>query len=103
MVRLVLITVPDEQTAKRIARSLVEERLAACVNVVPGLLSVYRWEGRVHEDRELLLLAKTKDEALERLTARVRALHPYSTPEVIALPVERGLDHYLSWVEESVN
>ena len=103
MVRLVLITVPDELTAKRIARSLVEERLAACVNVVPGLLSVYRWEGRVHEDHELLLLAKTKDEALERLTARVRALHPYSTPEVIALPVERGLDHYLSWVEESVN
>ncbi|HGY08529.1 MAG TPA: divalent-cation tolerance protein CutA [Oceanithermus profundus] len=103
MVRLVLITVPDELTAKRIARSLVEERLAACVNVVPGLLSVYRWEGRVHEDRELLLLAKTKDEALERLTARVQALHPYSTPEVIALPVERGLDHYLSWVEESVN
>ncbi len=102
MVQLVLITVPDEPAANEIARALVEEQLAACVNVVPGLRSIYRWEGRVHEDRELLLLAKTKEAVLERLVARVRALHPYTTPEVIALPVEGGFDDYLSWVEGNV-
>ena len=102
MVRLVLITAPDEATARKLARSLVEERLAACVNVVSGLTSIYRWEGEVHEDAELLLLVKTTAAALPELEARVRALHPYSVPELLALAVDSGLDRYLSWVKENV-
>ncbi|WP_457633603.1 divalent-cation tolerance protein CutA [Oceanithermus desulfurans] len=102
MVRLVLITVPDEATARKLARSLVEERLAACVNVVGGLTSIYHWEGEVHEDAELLLLVKTTAAALPELEARVRELHPYSVPELLAFAVESGLDRYLSWVKENV-
>lgn len=102
MVRLVLITVPDEDTARKLARSLVEERLAACVNVVGGLTSIYRWEGKVHEDAELLLLVKTTAAALPELEARVQALHPYSVPELLAFTVESGLDRYLYWVKENV-
>lgn len=102
MVRLVLITVPDEATARKLARILVEERLAACVNVVGGLTSIYRWESEVHEDAELLLLVKTTAAALSELEARVRALHPYSVPELLAFTVESGLDRYLAWVKENV-
>ena len=102
MVRIVLVTVPDAETAKKIARALVEERLAACVNVVPGLTSVYRWEGEVREDAELLLVAKTTDDALEELGERVRALHPYSVPEILAIEADRGFERYLAWVKENV-
>jgi len=102
MVRIVLVTVPDAETAKKIARALVEERLAACVNLVPGLTSVYRWEGEVHEDAELLLVIKTTDDALKGLEERVRALHPYSVPEILAIEVDRGFERYLAWVKENV-
>ena len=102
MVRIVFVTAPDEATARGIASALVEERLAACVNVVPGLTSIYRWEGRVVEDAEALLIVKTTEEALGALEARVRELHPYEVPEVVAVPVEGGSEHYLAWVKESV-
>jgi periplasmic divalent cation tolerance protein len=97
-VRVVLLTAPDAATAERIATALVEERLAACVNVVPGMRSTYRWEGAVQKDDELLLVAKTRADRLAALTARVRALHPYELPEVLALPAAGGSDAYLAWV-----
>ena len=93
-------TCPDQDTAARIADTLVGERLAACVNIVPGLRSVYRWQGAIESADEVLLLAKTTRECLEALTARVVELHPYELPEVIAVEVAGGLAAYLDWVAE---
>ncbi|GAA6755650.1 cation tolerance protein CutA [Thermus sp. 2.9] len=101
MEEVVLITVPTEEVAKTLARALVEERLAACVNIVPGLTSIYRWQGEVVEDRELLLVVKTTTFAFPRLKERVRALHPYTVPEIIALPIAEGHGPYLEWLREN--
>ena len=95
---VVLVTTPSPERAAEIARALVEERLAACGNVVPGLRSIYRWEGKVHEDAEALLVLKTTRARFEALRDRVLALHPYEVPEVIALPVEAGSARYLAWI-----
>ncbi len=95
---VVLVTTPTPDRAAEIARALVEERLAACGNVVPGLRSVYRWEGKVHDDAEALLVLKTTRARFEALRDRVLALHPYEVPEVIALPVEAGRARYLQWI-----
>ena len=84
--------------AEGLARTLVEERLAACVNVVPGVRSFYRWEGAVQDDAELLLVAKTHAERGGALAARVKELHPYDLPEVLELPAVGGSDAYLDWV-----
>ncbi len=90
---------PDAQTASRIARVLVEERLAACVQAIPGVASTYRWEGTVRTDAEVLLLIKTTRARLDALKARLPALHPYAAPELIAVDVVGGLDAYLDWIE----
>lgn len=95
---VVLVTTPSAEKAVELARALVEERLAACGNVVPGLRSVYRWEGKVQEDAEALLVLKTTRPRFEALRERVLALHPYQVPEVIALPVEAGSAAYLAWI-----
>jgi len=95
---VVLMTAPDRACAEGLARTLVEERLAACVNVVPGVRSFYRWEGAVQADDELLLVAKTRAGSLEALAARVKALHPYALPEVLGLAAEGGSPAYLDWV-----
>ncbi|HEU4743098.1 MAG TPA: divalent-cation tolerance protein CutA [Meiothermus sp.] len=100
---VVLVTVPDLETARRIGRTLVEERLAACANLVPGLISLYRWEGEVAEDDELLLLIKTRSERYEALEARIKQLHPYTVPEVLALQVYNGSVDYLRWIAASVD
>ncbi len=89
---------PDEATATGIARALVDERLAACVNILPAMRSVYRWQGRVETAGESLLLAKTTDVRLPALRERILALHPYELPEVIAVEVAAGLPAYLDWV-----
>jgi len=99
---VVLVTAPSAETAADLARALVEEGLAACGNVVPGLRSIYRWEGKVHDDAEALLLLKTERRLLEALKARLPALHPYQVPELLALPVEGGLAPYLEWIAASV-
>lgn len=97
-VLLVLTTAPGAEEAARLARTLVEERLAACGNVVPGLRSIYRWEGKVQDEGEALLLLKTTRARFPALKERLLALHPYEVPEVLALPVEAGAERYLSWV-----
>lgn len=99
---VVLVTAPGPEKAAEIARALVEERLAACGNVVPGLRSIYRWEGKVQDDPEALLVLKTTRPRFEALRARVLALHPYEVPEVIALPVEAGSAPYLEWIAAQV-
>ena len=88
--------------AQKIARALVEERLAACVNVVPGVMSVYRWQGAVEQQTELLLVIKTTSERVDALKARILELHPYELPEVVVLPIRGGHGAYLAWIEEQV-
>jgi len=97
-VLVVLVTAPGAEEAARLARALVEERLAACGNVLPGLRSIYRWEGKVQDEGEALLLLKTTRARFAALRDRIQALHPYEVPEVLALPVEAGAERYLSWV-----
>jgi len=95
---VVLVTAPDAERAAAIARALVEERLAACGNVLPAIRSIYRWEGKLQDDAEALLVLKTTRARFPALRDRVLALHPYEVPEVIALPVEAGSAAYLGWI-----
>lgn len=97
-VNLALCTAPDLRTARRIARVLVGERLAACVNLLPLKGSIYRWQGKIGEDSEVLLFIKTTRFRRERLRKRLRALHPYEVPEILFLPIATGDASYLSWV-----
>ena len=99
---LALSTVATEADAERIARSLVEKGLAACVNVVPGLVSLYRWQGKIERHQEMLLLIKTTGERLEDLKAALLAEHPYELPELVALPIAAGHEPYLEWLASSV-
>src|SRR5579884_4032914 len=93
------VTMPNGETARSIGRTLVEERLAACVNVVPGVVSIYSWKGALHEDEEVLCLIKTSPDRFDRLRARVVDLHPYDLPEVMAFAVDDGSREYLDWVQ----
>jgi periplasmic divalent cation tolerance protein len=99
---LVLCTCPEDVVAARIANTLVEERLAACVNRLSRMTSTYRWEGKVQSETEALLMIKTTAGLLERLGERIKELHPYELPEVIALPIEGGSERYLAWLGQSV-
>lgn len=95
---VLLCTVPNLEIGRSIARAVVNERLAACVNLVPGLTSIYRWEGAVQEDQEVLLVLKTRPERVERLTGSLIELHPYDVPEVLTFPTTGGHDAYLAWI-----
>lgn len=98
---VVLSTVARAEDAERIGRELVERGLAACVNVVPGLVSLYRWKGAVEREEERLLLIKTRGETFPALRDALVALHPYEVPEVLALPVEDGHAPYLAWLDDN--
>jgi periplasmic divalent cation tolerance protein len=95
---VVLCTVPDEPTAERVARGLVEARLAACVNVLAGVRSFYRWKGAVQDDRELQLVIKTRRARFDALASWLAREHPYEVPEVLAIPVVAGATSYLQWL-----
>ena len=97
-VLLVLVTVPDLETGARIGRSLVEERLAACVNLIPGLRSIYRWQDKVQDESEALCLIKARRAGYDRLRDRIESLHPYEVPEIIAVAPTRGNAPYLRWI-----
>jgi len=101
-VSIVLTTIGADADAATLAKTLVEERLAACVNVVPGITSIYRWQGSVSQDREQQLIIKTATASLKALEARLRQLHPYDLPEFIVVHASGGSDAYLNWVIESV-
>jgi periplasmic divalent cation tolerance protein len=95
---VVLVTTPTPERAAEIARALVEERLAACGNVLPGIRSIYRWEGKVQDEEEALLVLKTTRARFDALRDRVLALHPYQVPEVVALAIDAGSAPYLAWL-----
>ena len=100
---VVLCTCPDDAVAATLARNLVESGVCACVNRVTGVRSTYRWEGRVLDEGEVLLIIKTVVSAYARLEERLLALHPYETPEILALPVRAGAPGYLSWLESVIH
>jgi len=95
---LVLTNLPDREAAERLAGALVEQRVAACVNILAPCRSVYRWKGAVQREEEHPVLIKTTAERYPALEAAIRAAHPYELPEVVAVPIERGLPAYLAWV-----
>jgi periplasmic divalent cation tolerance protein len=97
---LALSTAPDAEQAERIARALVEERLIACANLVPGLTSIYRWEGAVQAEAEVLLVMKTRRSLVPRLKDRLPQLHPYEVPELVVTALVDGLDPYCRWVRD---
>jgi periplasmic divalent cation tolerance protein len=99
--RLVYIPVPDEACGREIGKRLVERGLAACANILPRMTSIYRWEGKLEEDREALLLAKTNAENLPELQTVVKELHPYRLPCVVALNIDGGLPAYLDWLKDN--
>jgi periplasmic divalent cation tolerance protein len=100
--QIVLCTVPDQDTAEDIANILIADKLAACVNIIPGITSVYRWEDRIEQAEELILVIKTRETVYEALQAKIVDLHPYELPEIIAVPIQNGLPAYLSWLAQSL-
>jgi periplasmic divalent cation tolerance protein len=99
---VVLVTAPGAEQAARLARTLVEEKLAACGNVVPGVRSIYRWEGKVCDEQEALLVLKAPAKRFPELRDRILALHPYQVPEVVALRIEDGSEKYIDWIVQSM-
>lgn len=97
-VMLILTNAPDETTAHAMARILVEQKLAACVNLLPGVRSIYRWQGAIEEAAEVTMLIKTTQERYADVEAAIKGAHPYEVPEIIATPVVAGLAGYLGWV-----
>lgn len=96
------VTTPDQESAKKLARGIIERKLAACVNIVPQIESIYMWEGKVNEDSEYLLMIKTRTQQVDELSKYVRENHPYSVAEVISLPIQNGNPPYLKWIEQTV-
>jgi periplasmic divalent cation tolerance protein len=102
MYQLVLTTCPNDEVARDIAKYLVGKKLAACVNIVPNITSIYSWEDEVHCDTEVQLLIKTDESKFTQLNAKVNELHPYNVVEVIALNIQQGDEHYLNWISNSL-
>ena len=101
---IVLITAPSTETGKEIARALLNARLAACVNILPAVNSMYVWEGDIYDEDEVLLIVKTRAELLdEGLIPAVQKLHPYKVPEIIVLPIVKGARNYLDWIGEATS
>ncbi len=98
-----LVTVPNIEEGKKIARVLVESKLAACVNIIQNIQSIYSWKGNIEEDNEHLLIIKTKESNVELIIQRVKELHSYSEPECIGLKINKGSETYLNWISEVVD
>ena len=98
---LVFVTVPSLKEGERIGEKLVEKKLAACVNIVPHLYSIFFWQGKIEKEGELLLIIKTMPDCMEKLIEKVKKIHSYDVPEIIALPVVQGNQDYINWIYES--
>ena len=97
-----LCTCPSRQEAERLGRLIIEKRVAACVNIIPGVQSVFRWQGQIEQDEECLLLIKTIKERFDTLSALIVDEHPYELPEILGVSIEQGLSAYLRWIEDEV-
>ena len=97
---VVFVTAASEEEASRIGRAVVEAGLAACANVLPGIRSIFRWEGKISEEQESLMLLKTRANLFEELVSAIKKLHSYKVPEIIGLPIEKGSADYLKWIRE---
>ncbi len=97
-ISILLSSVPDEDTGARIARELLDAKLAACVNIIPKIRSIYRWKGEVRDDAEVLLIIKTQHDRVEDTIRAVKSLHPYDVPEIISIPIEAGWPDYMKWI-----
>lgn len=102
MYLIVLCTCPNNSSANQIAQHLVQEKLAACVNILPGLTSVYSWQGKVESSTEVQLIIKTEAKKFDALSEQINQLHPYDVPEIIALNIQQGDSNYLNWISESL-
>jgi len=100
---LVLCTCPDESSARTLALSLLENKLAACINIVPKILSLYYWEGKLNENQETLLLVKTLRQHYSELEHHLKTKHPYDCPEILCLSITQGLPEYLNWIKHSLS
>lgn len=100
---VVLNTCPDQETAGSIAGQLVQNGLAACVNMVPAIKSVYQWQGKIEQDDEVLLIIKTRQDKFSQLEALIQQHHPYELPEIVAVPINTGLTGYLNWIDQSLD
>lgn len=96
---IIYCTCPDQSSAEHIARQLVESKLAACINILPSVTSVYQWQGKLETASEHLLLIKTRTDRFQALESRIKALHPYELPEIIAVSIDRALPDYLEWID----
>lgn len=99
--RIVLCTIDSIENAKKLAHDLVKDRLAACVNIVSGVTSVYEWKNEICEDNEYLLIIKTKSDLYEKLEAKIKELHPYEIPEIVSLKIDKGSKSYLDWIKNN--
>lgn len=100
---VVLCTTPDTEASESLAAFLVENKFAACVNILPGIKSVYQWQGKIEQDAEQLLVIKTTHAAYDKMQDALQERHPYDTPEIIALEISKGLPDYLSWLAHEVS
>jgi len=98
MHQIILCTCPDQKTAEEIASHLISEKLAACVNIIPGITSIYEWQGQIEKSQEYQLLIKSHSKYYTEIEDNIKKLHPYELPEIIAVPIERGLPEYLQWI-----
>ncbi|ACI20978.1 MULTISPECIES: divalent-cation tolerance protein CutA [Thermodesulfovibrio] len=97
---VVLITAPNEDEAVKISKILVEEKLAACVNILKDIRSIYFWQGKIEDEQEVLMIVKTKSELFEELEKKVKSLHSYTVPEIIGIKIKKGSESYLNWISE---
>jgi periplasmic divalent cation tolerance protein len=98
---IVLVTVSSRREAEKIGQALVKEKLSACVNIVPAVTSIFRWQGKIQKSRERLLIVKTTEHRYAALERLIRSMHSYEVPEIIAVKVDRGLNQYIAWVEQA--
>lgn len=97
---VVLITTPNEEEAVKIAKTLVEEKLAGCINIIKNIRSIYSWQGKIEDDSEVLMIVKTRSELFEELEKRVKSMHSYTVPEIISMDIKKGSESYLKWLIE---
>lgn len=100
---IIFCTCPDRATAEQIAHLLIDSNLAACVNIVPGIISIYKWQGKIESADEHLLLIKSNDESYQAVENKIKAHHPYELPEIVAIPITNGLPEYLNWIDSCLS